>query len=1020
MNIRLIFRALVVVVVLCLSALAAQAAPPVATSFSATASTVGATLLQLQGSDADGTALTFAIVAAPNPAHGSLSALNASTGYVVFTPATGYTGVTTFTFNVTSGGDTSSTATATITVTSAKTRIVDTLVDPAGNPRSGKVTFILTQRVTSPAGVIPVGSTVSATLNGSGQFDISVYPSSSLSPQAYYQVWFEATGSLRRELIGVYQIPASTATQTLAPNRVTNTALAAQYTFIDQAAINTILSTASGAAAIYTGTPTDNVLQRYDAATGKLENSPVTATDSTVTINTTSGVAINASGLQPAAALQVDSTTRGLLPPRLTTVQRTAMPEVQQGLHLFNTTTNRPNFFTTGWEEGAYLSDLNALNASNLSSGTVPLARLSGITNAQIDAAAAIDWSKVSKTGSSLADLVTRSASDLSSGTLPDARFPATLPAVSGANLTSLNASNLSSGTVASARLGSGGAGAGTKFLADNQTWVLPESLGLLDASSPTDGAYPIFLNSHTLGNGYLKQEANGVGLDGTASGPYFNIYANGTVGASNYSGLELYTETSLVRLGARRGGTFASQDISVQLNALGNGTLQFNRGGTNLWTINSSGHLIPTGEKSVGSQSNPISELGVGGANGVAFYNSNVEVGRIFSGGLDTIELWGSAAVPPVLRFGLEGPTIRFASASPEGFITANVGSLYADSSLGKLYIKESGIGDTGWVEVGGGGVDFGGLTTNIVPAYDGSEFIDSPITASIPGSMVNGITVTGGATTASPTIAATGSATNLHLIVKSKGTGGLRFGDGSGTGTDAPALYYGGTPFGLGLQLGRGDGGSFDTVAFETGQVNGRTSLLQWDGANYNFIANSAGASLASDKQFLFSSTTSANGSKDAGFKRDDAGKIRATNGSSGDGIVISGGADMVDGRLNSFTFDFNTASQQTLYTCPTGKTCVITKVVPRNPSANVTSNVVTVQANGVDWASFNFSTVTLNTNGMVVMLPASSSGIPDYGTFGSSARLLAAGQILRAAMDSGVGSAITGTFDVFGYIY
>jgi len=44
------------------------------------------------------------------------------------------------------------------------------------------------------------------------------------------------------------------------------------------------------------------------------------------------------------------------------------------------------------------------------------------------------------------------SASDLATGTVPDARFPATLPAVSGANLTALNASNLGSGTVPGAR----------------------------------------------------------------------------------------------------------------------------------------------------------------------------------------------------------------------------------------------------------------------------------------------------------------------------------------------------------------------------------------------------------------------------------------------------------------------------------------------------------------------------------------------------------------------------------------
>jgi len=45
------------------------------------------------------------------------------------------------------------------------------------------------------------------------------------------------------------------------------------------------------------------------------------------------------------------------------------------------------------------------------------------------------------------------SASDLTSGTLPDARFPATLPAASGVNLTALNATQLTSGTIPIARI---------------------------------------------------------------------------------------------------------------------------------------------------------------------------------------------------------------------------------------------------------------------------------------------------------------------------------------------------------------------------------------------------------------------------------------------------------------------------------------------------------------------------------------------------------------------------------------
>lgn len=67
-------------------------------------------------------------------------------------------------------------------------------------------------------------------------------------------------------------------------------------------------------------------------------------------------------------------------------------------------------------------------DASDLISGTLPLARLVDITNAQLAAAAAIDWTKISKAGSSLADLITRSAGDLSSGTLPDARLSSRVP----------------------------------------------------------------------------------------------------------------------------------------------------------------------------------------------------------------------------------------------------------------------------------------------------------------------------------------------------------------------------------------------------------------------------------------------------------------------------------------------------------------------------------------------------------------------------------------------------------------
>jgi hypothetical protein len=56
-------------------------------------------------------------------------------------------------------------------------------------------------------------------------------------------------------------------------------------------------------------------------------------------------------------------------------------------------------------------------------------------------------------------------------GTIADARFPATLPAASGVNLTALNATNIGSGTVPTARLGSGTASSST-FLRGDQTYA--------------------------------------------------------------------------------------------------------------------------------------------------------------------------------------------------------------------------------------------------------------------------------------------------------------------------------------------------------------------------------------------------------------------------------------------------------------------------------------------------------------------------------------------------------------------
>ncbi len=111
-------------------------------------------------------------------------------------------------------------------------------------------------------------------------------------------------------------------------------------------------------------------------------------------------------------------------------------------------------------------TNLTSLNATQLTTGTVPDARLSGIyTGFTINTAGVITATSFSGSG---ANLTTLNASNLSSGTVPDARLSGTYTGISvntagvitatsfsgsGTNLTALNASNLSSGTLNVARL---------------------------------------------------------------------------------------------------------------------------------------------------------------------------------------------------------------------------------------------------------------------------------------------------------------------------------------------------------------------------------------------------------------------------------------------------------------------------------------------------------------------------------------------------------------------------------------
>jgi|GEM_PF-6329681 len=102
------------------------------------------------------------------------------------------------------------------------------------------------------------------------------------------------------------------------------------------------------------------------------------------------------------------------------------------GLIKNTTTTGVQSIAVAGTD---YLDNSSSLNATNLGSGTVPDARFP----ATLPAVSGVN-------------LTNLNASNLASGTIPNGRFPATLPAASGVNLTALNATELTSGLIPVAR----------------------------------------------------------------------------------------------------------------------------------------------------------------------------------------------------------------------------------------------------------------------------------------------------------------------------------------------------------------------------------------------------------------------------------------------------------------------------------------------------------------------------------------------------------------------------------------
>ena len=149
-------------------------------------------------------------------------------------------------------------------------------------------------------------------------------------------------------------------------------------------------------------------------------------------------------------------------------------------------------------------------------------------------------------------------------------------------------------------------------------------------------------------------------------------------------------------------------------------------------WTISTSGHLLPGAASSynIGSASLPVNDFTLSG--------------KLCWSGTTVCDLSGSG--------------------SPEGAVTAGIGSVYrrTNGSTGTtLYVKEAGTGNTGWSAVGGGGgsglTNLNGLTAgtqSFAVGTSGTDFAISSATSThtfnLPdaGASARGVVTTGSQT--------------------------------------------------------------------------------------------------------------------------------------------------------------------------------------------------------------------------------------------------------------------------------
>ena len=177
-------------------------------------------------------------------------------------------------------------------------------------------------------------------------------------------------------------------------------------------------------------------------------------------------------------------------------------------------------------------ANVTSLNANNLTSGTVPLARLSGITSNQLDAAT---WQLATNLNGGIAALASNVVSGIS---ITNAFITNSVFAGNGGGLTNLNASQLTGGAIPLAQLpasvvtnGASGVSISGSFTGNGAGITNATASSLNGVASAAAAGSFMLASSPAVGNGLVSDEAYpGAVADVNGDGKPDLICANGSI----------------------------------------------------------------------------------------------------------------------------------------------------------------------------------------------------------------------------------------------------------------------------------------------------------------------------------------------------------------------------------------------------------------------------------------------------------------------------------------------------------